>query len=254
MSIAQKQLFAEKQDALPAFQTSNDQQPLEAGSALANSWKDVLADERQKPYFKSIIAKIEAERKSGKIIFPANKDIFNALTLCPFDRVKVVIIGQDPYHGPGQAHGLCFSVKPGIPLPPSLTNIYKEIEGDLGLKMPRNYGCLESWARQGVLLLNASLSVRAGQAGSHSAIGWEQFTDKIIFELNRHKKHLVFLLWGSFAKKKCGIINRNLHFVLEAPHPSPLSAQRGFFGCKHFSKTNEILMSRGLSPIQWDQF
>lgn len=196
------------------------------------------------------MAHVERERAAGKIIYPKNSDIFNALTFTPFEEVNVVIIGQDPYHGRNQAHGLCFSVQPGVPAPPSLVNIFQELESDLGLKRP-THGCLEKWAKQGVLLLNAVLTVEAGQPQSHANLGWETFTDKIIYELNARKQGLVFLLWGSPAQKKCASIDPQRHTVLRAPHPSPLSAHRGFFGCKHFSQTNAILRSLGKKEIDW---
>lgn len=223
-------------------------EPLASAESL--SWKDVLAGERDKTYFKDLLSSIETERKQGKIIYPANSEIFNALHLCPFDRVKVVIIGQDPYHGPNQAHGLCFSVKPGVPAPPSLLNIFKELKSDLGIEAP-SHGSLESWAKQGVLLLNAVLTVESGKPQSHANKGWEQFTDRIVQELNQRKSALVFLLWGAYAQKKCAVIDRSKHTVLEAVHPSPLSASRGFLGCNHFSKTNQALSISGLAPIEW---
>ena len=213
-------------------------------------WKHVLSEEKQKSYFEKVLKYLETERLKGKIIFPPNKEIFNALHLTPFDQVKVVILGQDPYHGPSQAHGLCFSVKPGVPYPPSLQNIFKELKKDLGIDPP-NHGCLEHWAKQGVLLLNAVLSVQAGQANSHKDIGWEQFTDKIIEQINKYKTGVIFLLWGSYAQKKGAQIDFKKHYVLKAPHPSPLSAHRGFFGCKHFSKVNQILRNQGLKEIDW---
>ncbi len=214
------------------------------------SWKSVLSTEKEKPYFKSILSRIEEERKKGQVIYPKNADIFNALQLTPFEEVKVVILGQDPYHGPNQAHGLCFSVQAGVQPPPSLQNIFKEIHDDLGLPIPK-HGHLEKWAKQGVLLLNAVLSVRAGLPQSHTDIGWEQFTDKIISELNSKRTGIVFLLWGSSAQKKGAVIDPTKHFILTAPHPSPLSAHRGFMGCKHFSKTNEILKKQGKTQIDW---
>ena len=222
----------------------------QADIAAEPTWKDVLSEERNKPYFKAILAKIEADRRSGKIIYPPNSDIFNALAHTPFADVKVVIIGQDPYHGPGQAHGLCFSVREGLPFPPSLENIFKELKSDLQTERPSS-GCLDRWARQGVLLLNAVLTVEANRPQSHQNLGWEQFTDRVISELNQKKSGLVFLLWGSAAQKKGAAIDRNRHTVLTAPHPSPLSAHRGFLGCKHFSKANQILKSQGLSEILW---
>jgi len=214
------------------------------------SWKDVLAGEREKEYFRGLIAFIEKERRAGKIIYPANSEIFNAIASTPFDQVKVVIVGQDPYHGPNQAHGLCFSVKKGVPPPPSLLNIFKELKSDLGINPP-NHGCLEHWASQGVLLLNAVLTVESGRPQSHANLGWERFTDRIIQELNARQKGLVFLLWGAYAQKKCAVIDRSRHHVLESVHPSPLSASRGFLGCRHFSKANQLLEQEGKSPIDW---
>ena len=214
------------------------------------TWKEVLAGEREEPYFKSLLSFIESERTAGKRIYPKNSEIFNALNTTPFEKVRVVIIGQDPYHGPNQAHGLCFSVQPGIPFPPSLQNIFKEIRDDVGTPQPAD-GCLERWAQQGVLLLNAVLSVEAERAGSHANRGWERFTDRVIRELNTHRKGLVFLLWGSYAQKKCEHIDTTKHFILKAPHPSPLSAHRGFLGCRHFSKANQLLEKQGFSPIKW---
>ena len=215
------------------------------------TWKDVLADEREKPYFKTILAKIETDRRAGKIIYPPNSDIFNALAHTPFAEVKVVIIGQDPYHGPHQANGLCFSVNDGIPFPPSLQNIFKEIESDLGKPVPTS-GNLERWADQGVLLLNATLTVQENLAGSHQNKGWELFTDAVIQAVSESKENVVFLLWGGFAKKKGAKIDRTKHYVLETGHPSPLSANRGlWFGNNHFSKTNAFLKSKGLSEINW---
>lgn len=214
------------------------------------TWKEVLQGERDEAYFKELMQFIENERASGKVIFPKNSDIFNSLQFTPFKSVKVVIIGQDPYHGPNQAHGLSFSVQPGIPAPPSLVNIFQEISKDLGIPRP-NHGCLEKWARQGVLLLNAVLTVESGKPQSHGGMGWERFTDRIISELNFRKQNLVFLLWGAHAQKKCLTIDQNKHLILRAPHPSPLSASRGFLGCKHFSKANEYLKSCGLGEIDW---
>lgn len=228
----------------------NGQTALFASESSPLTWKDVLAKERESTYFKQILDTINAQRKQGLSIYPQNSEIFNALQFTPFADVKVVIIGQDPYHGPGQAHGLCFSVKQGVPPPPSLINIFKEIRSDLGIEIPP-HGCLEHWAQQGVLLLNATLTVVAGKPQSHSELGWQKFTDCIIGELNEKKTGVVFLLWGSSAQKKGQIIDRQRHHVLTAPHPSPLSAHRGFLGCKHFSKTNEILQAQGLTPINW---
>lgn len=214
------------------------------------NWQTVLGAERKKPYFQQILSTIEQERASGKTVYPANRDIFAAFQSTPFEQVRVVIIGQDPYHGPGQAHGLCFSVQEGVPFPPSLQNIFKELEADIGMTKPA-HGCLQPWAEQGVLLLNTVLSVRAGQAHSHKDLGWEQFTDAVIAEINLQRQGVIFLLWGSHAQKKGASIDSRKHTVLRAPHPSPLSAHRGFFGCKHFSKTNEILRSRGEKEIDW---
>ncbi len=218
---------------------------------MHTSWLDVLADEFQQDYMQSLKSFLVAEKQQGKVIFPASKDWFNAFNSTPFDQVKVVILGQDPYHGPGQAHGLCFSVLPGIRIPPSLLNIYKEINSDIGLPMP-SHGCLQSWAEQGVLLLNATLTVEQANAGAHQNKGWEQFTDRAIAELNKQREGLVFLLWGSYAQKKGQLIDGGKHLVLKAPHPSPLSAHRGFLGCRHFSQTNAYLQHRGESTIDWD--
>lgn len=222
-----------------------------AGSIkLEESWKALLASEFEKAYMQSLKAFLKAELQAGKHIFPKGSEYFAALDLTPVDKVKVVIIGQDPYHGPGQAHGLSFSVKPGVKIPPSLVNIYKEQEEDLGIRQP-NHGYLASWAEQGVLMLNAVLTVQAHNAASHQGKGWETFTDAIIAELNRVHEGLVFILWGSYAQKKGAKIDRNRHLVLAGPHPSPLSAYRGFFGCKHFSKANEYLTANGKDPINW---
>lgn len=214
------------------------------------TWKDVLAAEKKKPYFKEILDFLNSEYKQGKVIYPAKEDIFNALKLTEFNDVKVVIMGQDPYHGPNQAQGLCFSVRDGVRPPPSLINIYKEIHDDLGYDIPK-HGDLTAWAKQGVLLLNSTLTVQAHNAGSHSTIGWQTFTDRIIETLNDHPEPIIYLLWGAYAQSKHQLINHEKHYVLTAPHPSPLSAHRGFFGCKHFSKTNELLESLGRSPINW---
>jgi len=193
---------------------------------------------------------LQLEKDKKRIIYPRMSEVFAAMNHTPFDKVKVVIIGQDPYHGPNQAHGLCFSVRPGVVVPPSLQNIFKEIERDLGFPAPK-HGCLEHWANQGVLLLNATLSVRAGQAGSHQGKGWEQFTDRIIDLLNTEREGLVFMLWGSYAQKKGQYIDDKKHLILKAPHPSPLSAHRGFIGCGHFSKANSFLRERGQTEIDW---
>ncbi len=216
----------------------------------ATSWQTYLAEEKQKPYFQKILAFLKEEKAKHKIIYPKQEDVFNALRFTPFDTVKVVILGQDPYHGPNQAHGLAFSVQKGIQPPPSLQNIFKELQKDLGIH-PAIHGCLESWAKQGVLLLNTVLTVEAGKAHSHANIGWETFTDKIIQTLNTHKENLVFLLWGAHAQKKGEMIDAKKHHILKAPHPSPLSANRGFFGCGHFSKTNDFLKKAGKTPIDW---
>lgn len=214
------------------------------------TWQSVLADEKEKEYFKSILAFLKKERAAGKKIYPPQKDIFNALKLTPYENVKVVIIGQDPYHNPGQAHGLAFSVRPGIEPPPSLKNIFQELHSDLGIPYPQ-HGCLEKWAQQGVLLLNAVLTVEENKPQSHANLGWQQFTDRVIESLNSHPKSIVFLLWGSHAQKKAHNINIKKHYILTAPHPSPLSANRGFFGCQHFSKANSILHKLGRSEIDW---
>lgn len=214
------------------------------------SWKMVLNNEFNKPYFTQLKEFLQSEKTAGKTIYPKGSDIFNAFNLCPFDKVKVVILGQDPYHGAGQAHGLCFSVPDGIPKPPSLVNIYKEIHQDLNQEIP-NSGNLESWAKQGVLLLNSILTVAASQPTSHQGKGWEIFTDAVIHALNEQKNQLVFMLWGNYAIKKSSFVSRKKHFVLTAPHPSPLSAYQGFFGCKHFSKCNEWLQNHDMTPISW---
>ena len=213
------------------------------------SWKDALAEQFAAPYFAQLKQFLVAEKQQF-VVFPPGPQIFNAFNLTPFDKVKVVIIGQDPYHEPGQAHGLCFSVQPGTKFPPSLMNIFQELQSDLGIPMPQN-GNLERWAQQGVLLLNATLTVRAHQAGSHQRRGWELFTDAAISKLSQKRSGIVFLLWGSYAQAKIQLIDTSKHFILTAPHPSPLSAYRGFFGCKHFSKTNELLVQSGQTPIDW---
>ncbi len=216
---------------------------------IEQSWKNALAGEFEKPYFASLVRFLHNEKAEGRKIFPPGSQIFRAFELTPIPDVKVVILGQDPYHGFGQAHGLSFSVPSGIPAPPSLKNIFKEIESDLGVRMS---GCpnLESWARQGVLLLNAILTVRSGEAASHSKIGWEEFTDAVIRCISDSCEGVVFLLWGNFARSKAGLIDRSRHCVLEAAHPSPL-ARGAFFGCRHFSRTNEYLASTGRQPIDW---
>lgn len=217
---------------------------------IGNDWDEILKDEFEKTYYKELRFFLKREY-SSHTVYPDMYDIFNALKYTSFEDTKVVIIGQDPYHGPGQAHGLCFSVKPGIEPPPSLKNIFTEIESDLGIKLPEHYGYLTSWAKQGVLMLNSVLTVRAGQANSHKGKGWEIFTDRVISELNRKTTPVVFLLWGAAAKKKGELINNALHRKLTSVHPSPLSAYGGFFGCRHFSKTNEILTAGGSQPIDW---
>ncbi|MEY4589222.1 MAG: hypothetical protein RL497_1298 [Pseudomonadota bacterium] len=218
--------------------------------ALTASWLKLLQGEFKAPYMQALKAFLQQEKHQGQVVYPPGPLMFNALNSTPFEAVKVVILGQDPYHGPGQAHGLSFSVPDGVKPPPSLANMFKEIHTDLGLPIAKN-GNLSGWAEQGVLLLNATLSVRAGQAGSHQGQGWEQFTDKIIDLLNRERQDLVFMLWGSYAQQKGKLIDAQKHCVLKAPHPSPLSSHRGFFGCKHFSKTNAWLLQKGLSPINW---
>ncbi len=217
---------------------------------IEDSWKKELKQEFEKPYFENLISFVKTEYANG-IVYPPGKLIFNAFNACPFEECKVVILGQDPYHGPGQANGLCFSVNDGIQKPPSLQNIFKEIRDDIGHPVPVS-GNLERWAHQGVLLLNATLTVRNGQAGSHQKQGWEQFTDAVIRCLSEKKEGLVFLLWGRFAQEKGRIINESRHYVLKSIHPSPLAAKNGgWFGNKHFSKTNEYLKNKGLEPINW---
>ena len=216
---------------------------------IEQSWKDALAGEFEKPYFASLVRFLHEEKSSGQKIYPPGSQIFKAFELTPLDNLKVVILGQDPYHGPGQAHGLSFSVPEGVPAPPSLKNIFKEIETDMGIRMS-GYPNLEKWARQGVLMLNAVLTVRAGAAASHSRIGWEQFTDAVIRHISDNCDGVVFLLWGNFARSKRELIDVSRHHVLEAAHPSPL-ARGAFFGCRHFSRTNEILSSQGKTPVDW---
>lgn len=218
---------------------------------IAESWKKLLAEEFSKDYFKQLLTEVKADYLlNDPPIYPPAKLIFNAFELCPFDRVKVVILGQDPYHGPGQAHGLSFSVQDGVKTPPSLQNIYKEIASDLNKEIPES-GNLEHWAKQGVLLLNATLTVKRSQPGSHQGKGWEAFTDSVIKKVSEEKEHVVFLLWGNFARSKASLIDSSKHLILEAPHPSPFSAHSGFFGCKHFSKTNEYLLKHSLPEINW---
>jgi uracil-DNA glycosylase len=214
------------------------------------SWKEVLKNEFGKPYFSQIVQHLRIEKSQNKIIYPPGGCIFSAFEKTPVDKVKVVILGQDPYHGAGQAHGLCFSVPNGIAAPPSLINIFKELHEDTGVPIP-NHGNLSKWAEQGVMLLNASLTVRANEPMSHSKIGWADFTDTVIKKISDEKKHVVFMLWGKFAQEKRMLIDETKHLVLRAAHPSPLSAFSGFFGCRHFSKANEWLASKGIDPIDW---
>lgn len=215
------------------------------------SWKEVLKDEFSKPYFQQVVMFLKTEKAAGKTIYPPGPLIFNAFNQTPFNRLKVVLIGQDPYHGNGQAHGLSFSVPNGIHPPPSLINIFKEIQSDIGVAMPKEYGNLTRWAEQGVLLLNAALTVRANEAFSHAKIGWAEFTDAVIRTVSEKKDGIVFLLWGKFAQEKQVLIDETRHHVLKAAHPSPFSADKGFFGCRHFSKTNDFLTRQGSSPIDW---
>jgi uracil-DNA glycosylase len=217
---------------------------------IESSWKEVLKDEFKKPYFKNITEHIKTEKSMGRIIYPPGSLIFNAFEKTPFHQVKVVILGQDPYHGHGQAMGLSFSVPDNVPSPPSLMNIFKELKEDTGAHTPST-GNLTSWAQQGVLLLNASLTVRAGDPMSHSKIGWHTFTNTVITKISELKDKVVFLLWGKFAQEKIELINTKKHLILKAAHPSPLSANNGFFGCRHFSKTNQFLMQNGIDPINW---
>lgn len=224
--------------------------------ALANTlrpdrgWKEHLEGEFRQPYMKALAEFLAEEESTGKVLFPDSKHCFNALNSTPLDQVRVVILGQDPYHGPNQAHGLSFSVRPGVRTPPSLVNMFKEMQTDLGIATP-DHGCLQPWAEQGVLLLNSVLTVVQGQAGAHQGKGWETFTDRVIETVNGECEGVVFLLWGSYARKKGRHIDRNRHLVLEGPHPSPLSAYRGFFGCRHFSRANEWLREQGRAPVCW---
>ena len=217
---------------------------------IEKSWLPYIQKKNKKPYMKELKQFLANELKQGKVIYPHGDHIFEAFNATPFDNVKVVILGQDPYHGPGQAHGMCFSVRPGVKQPPSLKNIFKELHQDLGTSIP-SHGYLMDWAKQGVFLLNTVLTVEQGKAGSHRKKGWEDFTDKVITTINQEKEHLFFLLWGSTAQKKEALIDGEKHTVLKAPHPSPLSAHRGFFGCRHFSKANDDLKNHGLEPINW---
>ena len=216
----------------------------------APEWQALLEYEFDQPYMQQLKAFLQQQKAQHKMIYPHSSNWFHALETTPLSQVKVVIIGQDPYHQPDQAHGLCFSVKPGMAIPPSLRNIYKELNNDLEI-IPPKHGYLEAWARQGVLLLNAVLTVEHGQANAHQGKGWEQFTDRVISLVNKQRDHVVFMLWGSYAQKKGAAIDGQRHLVLKAPHPSPLSAQRGFLGCKHFSRANEYLQQHGQTPIDW---
>lgn len=217
---------------------------------IEEGWKQVLKEEFNQPYFQQIALHLKVEKSQGKTIYPPGSLIFNAFDTTPLEKVKVVIIGQDPYHGPGQAHGLCFSVPFGVPPPPSLVNIFKELQSDVGIPLP-NHGNLMHWAKQGVFLLNASLTVRAGEPMSHARIGWAQFTDNVIRKISSEKDHVVFLLWGKFAQEKRILVDQNKHLILRSVHPSPLSAHAGFFGCRHFSQANEYLIQHGIDPIDW---
>ena len=220
------------------------------GVKLGESWKRVLGPEFENPYMSELRRFLVSEKEAGKRIFPKGSEYFRALDLTPIEKVKVVILGQDPYHGSGQAHGLCFSVQPGVRIPPSLVNIYKEMQADLGIA-PANHGFLEHWAEQGVLLLNSVLTVEEAKAASHQGRGWERFTDAVIRAVNERCDGVVFMLWGSYAQKKAAFVDTKKHLVLRAPHPSPLSAHNGFFGCRHFSKANAFFLSRGKEPIDW---
>ena len=217
---------------------------------LHQSWLEPLAAEFDSPYMQALRSFLLAEKAEGKRIFPRGGEYFRALDLTPLDAVRIVILGQDPYHGPGQAHGLCFSVQNGVRTPPSLVNIYKELQSDLGIP-PARHGHLEHWARQGVLLLNSVLTVEMGQAASHQGKGWERFTDAVIAQVNMRTEPVVFMLWGSYAQRKAAFVDAERHLVLKAPHPSPLSAHNGFFGCRHFSKANAFMESNGMHPIDW---
>lgn len=218
---------------------------------MTQTWTEVLGEEKQQPYFQETMAYVKAEREQGKVIYPPAEDVFNAFRFTEFSNVKVVMLGQDPYHGPNQAHGLCFSVLPNVKVPPSLKNMYKELATDIpGFEVPA-HGYLASWAEQGVLMLNSVLTVEQAQANSHKHLGWERFTDKVIDAVNQQQQGVVFMLWGSHAQRKGQFIDTQKHYVLKAPHPSPLSAHRGFFGCKHFSQANQYLQHIGKQPINW---
>lgn len=219
---------------------------------LEAGWRGALEREFDSPYMAELRRFLQSERTAGRTLYPPARDIFRAFDLTPFDQVRVVIVGQDPYHGPGQAHGLCFSVPDAVAVPPSLANIFSELESDLGVRRPAN-GNLEHWARQGVLLLNATLTVRERKAGSHQGAGWERFTDAVIQTLNDQRQGLIFLLWGRSAQQKAQVVDARRHHLLRAAHPSPFSARNGFFGCRHFSQVNELLTARGEQPIQWVQ-
>jgi uracil-DNA glycosylase len=219
---------------------------------INETWKKALEQEFSTLYFQEIVYFLKTEKDAGKIIYPPGSQIFNAFNFTSFDDVRVVILGQDPYHGPKQAHGLSFSVPEGIKPPPSLANIFKELQSDVGLQIPDNYGDLTAWARQGVLLLNGALTVREGEPFSHAKFGWAKFTDAVIEKISDEKENIIFILWGKFAQDKKGLIDEGKHFILQAAHPSPFSAHKGFFGCKHFSLTNEILVKIGKQPIDWN--
>ena len=229
-----------------------EEMPSQKSDENITTWRDALHGEREKPYFHELLEFVDGERAAGNQIYPPKDQVFAALSHTPLERVRVVILGQDPYHGPGQAHGLCFSVQPGIPFPPSLNNIFKELRADIGLSIPTS-GCLVPWAHQGVLLLNAVLTVEEGKPNSHANKGWEKFTDKVIEAVVQYRSGVVFLLWGAYAQKKGEQIIKSQkdHLILKAAHPSPLSASRGFFGCRHFSKSNEFLVARGGEAIDW---
>ncbi len=217
---------------------------------LESSWLARLQDQFELPYMQQLKSFLRSEKSAGKVIYPPGREMFAAFNFTPLEQVRVVILGQDPYHGPGQAHGLCFSVRHGVQLPPSLVNIYKELQSDLGVA-PATHGCLTHWAEQGVLLLNSVLSVERGRAASHQGQGWEQFTDRAVEVVNRECEHVVFMLWGAYAQRKGAVIDTDRHLVLKAPHPSPLSAHRGFFGCRHFSQANSWLESMGRGAVDW---
>jgi len=222
----------------------------DANIQMHESWKTALKAEFEKPYFAELKRFLQAEKAAGKTIYPPGSLIFNAFNSTPFDQVRIVILGQDPYHGPGQAHGLCFSVQHGVKPPPSLVNIYKELQSDMGITLP-THGCLQSWTTQGVFLLNAILTVEANKPASHQKKGWEEFTNAAIQQLSLQREGLIFMLWGNFAQQKATLIDERKHTILKAPHPSPFSAHTGFLGCGHFSKANAILTARGESPVKW---